>query len=314
MTFTTRIKEEISKLPFDYVTVRSELSSFIRYDGKYDKGKIELVMENASVARRMYKIIKNLYRVNIYVTVRIQKRFRTKQIYILEIKDQVPFILEDLCIFKNNKKIAPEEYLLENKEDKIAFIQGLFLACGSVNDPKVSGYHMEFVVHAKKDAIYFSKILKELDIPTKILKRNNRYMIYLKSAENISDIIKMFNAINSLFYFEDIRIYRDHKNMVNRLNNCELANQEKTIKTGMVQIENIKYLKKHNLTDLLDDRTKDVIKYREKYPDVSFLELAEIISSETGKPIGKSGVNHCFIKMRDLVKRHQAKASQNNIN
>ncbi len=310
MTFTTRVKEEISKLPFDYVTVRSELSSFIRYDGKYAKNQITLIIENASVARRMYKIIKMLYGVSIYVTVRIQKRFRTKQIYILEVKDNVSFILEDLSIYKDNKKIAPEEYLLENKEDKIAFIQGLFLACGSISDPKVSGYHMEFVVHAKKDATYFSKVLKELDIPTKVLKRNNRYMIYLKSAENISDLIKMFNAINSLFYFEDIRIYRDHKNMVNRLNNCEIANQEKTIKAGMVQIENIKYLKDNNLVDLLDERTKDVLKYREKYPDVSFLELSEIISSETGKQIGKSGINHCFIKMRDLVKRHKEKENE----
>ncbi len=310
MTFTTRVKEEISKLPFDYVTVRSELSAFIRYDGKYDKEKITLVMENASVARRMYKIIKMLYGVTIHVTVRIQKRFRTKQIYILEIKDNVRFILEDLSIYKDNLKIAPEEYFLATKEDKMAFIQGLFLACGSISDPKISGYHMEFVVHAKKDAIYFSKVLKELDIHTKVLKRNNRYMIYLKSAEEISDLIKMFNAINSLFYFEDIRIYRDHKNMVNRLNNCEIANQEKTIKTGLVQLENIAYLKEHNLNDLLDERTKDVIKYREKYPDVSFLELAEIISSETGKPIGKSGVNHCFIKMRDLVKRHKEKENE----
>ena len=115
----------------------------------------------------------------------------------------------------------------------------------------------------------------------------------------------MFNAINSLFYFEDIRIYRDHKNMVNRLNNCEIANQEKTIKAGMNQIDNIKYIEDKELIDLLDERTKDVMKYRKKYPEVSFNELAEIISMETGNKIGKSGINHCFIKIRELVKKHQ---------
>ena len=130
-------------------------------------------------------------------------------------------------------------------------------------------------------------------------------MIYLKNAEQISDLIKMFNAINSLFYFEDIRIYRDHKNMVNRLNNCEIANQEKTIKAGMNQIDNIKYIEDKELIDLLDERTKDVMKYRKKYPEVSFNELAEIISMETGNKIGKSGINHCFIKIRELVKKHQ---------
>ena len=304
MTFTTRIKEEVSKLPFDLISGRNELLSFVRYDGKYTKDKITLVMENASVARRIYKIIKEIYH-TISVIVRNQRRFRVKQIYILEIKENILNILEDLSIYKDGKKIDPQDYLLETKEDKIAFIQGLFLACGSINDPATSGYHLEFVVPLKKDAIYIQKVLKDLNLSSKILKRSNHYMIYLKNAEQISDLIKMFNAINSLFYFEDIRIYRDHKNMVNRLNNCEIANQEKTIKAGMNQIDNIKYIEDKELIDLLDERTKDVMKYRKKYPEVSFNELAEIISMETGNKIGKSGINHCFIKIRELVKKHQ---------
>lgn len=305
MTFTTRIKEEVSKLPFDLISGRNELLSFVRYDGKYTKDKITLVMENASVARRIYKIIKEIYHTNISVIVRNQRRFRVKQIYILEIKENILNILEDLSIYKDGKKIDPQDYLLETKEDKIAFIQGLFLACGSINDPATSGYHLEFVVSLKKDAIYIQKVLKDLNLSSKILRRSNHYMIYLKNAEQISDLIKMFNAINSLFYFEDIRIYRDHKNMVNRLNNCEIANQEKTIKAGMNQIDNIKYIEDKELIDLLDERTKDVMKYRKKYPEVSFNELAEIISMETGNKIGKSGINHCFIKIRELVKKHQ---------
>lgn len=305
MTFTTRIKEEVSKLSFDLISGRNELLSFVRYDGKYTKDKITLVMENASVARRIYKIIKEIYHTNISVIVRNQRRFRVKQIYILEIKENILNILEDLSIYKDGKKIDPQDYLLETKEDKIAFIQGLFLACGSINDPATSGYHLEFVVPLKKDAIYIQKVLKDLKLSSKILKRSNHYMIYLKNAEQISDLIKMFNAINSLFYFEDIRIYRDHKNMVNRLNNCEIANQEKTIKAGMNQIDNIKYIEDKELIDLLDERTKDVMKYRKKYPEVSFNELAEIISMETGNKIGKSGINHCFIKIRELVKKHQ---------
>ena len=305
MTFTTRIKEEVSKLPFDLISGRNELLSFVRYDGKYTKDKITLVMENASVARRIYKIIKEIYHTNISVIVRNQRRFRVKQIYILEIKENILNILEDLSIYKDGKKIDPQDYLLETKEDKIAFIQGLFLACGSINDPATSGYHLEFVVPLKKDAIYIQIVLIDLNLSSKILKRSNHYMIYLKNAEQISDLIKMFNAINSLFYFEDIRIYRDHKNMVNRLNNCEIANQEKTIKAGMNQIDNIKYIEDKELIDLLDERTKDVMKYRKKYPEVSFNELAEIISMETGNKIGKSGINHCFIKIRELVKKHQ---------
>ena len=56
-------------------------------------------------------------------------------------------------------------------------------------------------------------------------------MVYIKISEEISDFIKILGATNSLFYYEDIRIYRDHKNMVNRLNNCEQANIEKSMKS-----------------------------------------------------------------------------------
>ena len=140
---------------------------------------------------------------------------------------------------------------------------------------------------------------------SKVLERNNKYMIYLKSAEEISDMIRMFRASNALFYFEDIRIYRDHKNMVNRLNNCEIANQEKTTITGMKQLEDIAYLKEHDLIDLLDDKTKQIIAYRLKYPESSYQELAEIISLETDYQIGKSGINHHFIKMKKMVENHK---------
>ena len=53
----------------------------------------------------------------------------------------------------------------------------------------------------------------------------------------------MFKATESLFFFEDIRIYRDHKNMVNRLNNCEQANLEKSLKNSTIIVNNINYLK-----------------------------------------------------------------------
>ena len=110
----------------------------------------------------------------------------------------------------------------------------------------------------------------------------------------------MFRAINSLFEFEDTRIYRDHKNMVNRLNNCELANQEKTIKSGLSQLEDIHFLEENNLIPLMDEKMQLVITYRKKYPEVSYQELAQIISLETDYKVGKSGINHHFRKLKQI--------------
>ena len=127
-------------------------------------------------------------------------------------------------------------------------------------------------------------------------------MVYIKESEKISDFIKLLNAYNNLFYYEDIRIYRDHKNMTNRLNNCEQANIDKIVFSSNEQLENIKKLKEREDFDLLDDKIKEICLYKEKYPESSMQELAEIMSIETNNKITKSGVNHRFRKIKEMVK------------
>lgn len=306
MTYTTRIKEEIVKSDINNSEKICELSGYIRFAAVI-KDTISITLENASVTRRIYKHIKEIFNIQPRITIRNQKRFRIKQIYILEINEKVEYILHFLNITENKKKILPTEYFLTNKEEKIAYLQGIFLASGTINDPASSGYHLEIVTNMSREAVYVTNLFRELGIMAKHIKRNSKYMVYIKNAEVISEIIRMFKATTSYFYFEDIRIYRDHKNMVNRLNNCEIANQEKTINTGLKQLEDIKYLKENDLYSLLDDSTRIVLDYREKYPETSLKELADIISLETDYTIGKSGVNHHFIKIRNLIKKHKEK-------
>ena len=304
MTYTTRIKEEISKTVLSENEKICELSGFIRF-GAQLKNSIVITLENASIARRIYKEVKEIFGVCPKITIRNQRRFRIKQIYILEIKEKIDYILKFLNLMEGNKKILPNEFFLTNDEEKIAYLEGVFLAVGTVNDPASSGYHLEMVTEMNREVLFLTKLFKDLGITAKHLKRNSKYMLYIKNAEVIGDIIKMFKATNAYFYFEDIRIYRDHKNMVNRLNNCEIANQEKTITTGLKQLEDMKYLKEQDLYSLLDESTKIVLDYREKYPESSLKELADIISMETDYKIGKSGVNHHFIKVKNLIKKHK---------
>lgn len=302
MTFTTRIKEELIMYDFNKVEAITTLTSLLKYDAKVTKKSITFSVENAKLARLIFIFLKKIFNINAGIIVRNQKRFRIHQIYLLTITNKITEVLELLKVTDN---IYDEGFLSD--EENIAFLLGTFLASGSINDPKKGSYHLEFILPTKKDAIFIKKLLKLYNIEAKILKRNNKYMTYVKSAEMISDFIRLLKATNSLFYFEDIRIYRDHKNMVNRLNNCELANQEKTTQNGMKQLSDIEYLEQNDLIDLLDEKVQIVIDYRKKYPESSYQELADIISLETDYKISKSGINHNFIKVRDLIKKHQKK-------
>ena len=141
------------------------------------------------------------------------------------------------------------------------------------------------------------------ELNSKIITRDKGYMVYIKEAEKIGDFLRIINANNAVLYYEDIRIYRDHKNMTNRLNNMEQANMDKIIATANKQIEQINYLKDNDCMDLLDDKTRELTEYRLKYPEASLTELAEIISLETRKNITKSGLNHRFRKINELVEK-----------
>lgn len=296
MTFTTKIKEEIVATTPDLIDARITLLSYIKFVSTNENDRIHILIENASVARYIFKLIKMTYNVDIKLTIRTQKKFKIKKIFILTISKKIDIIKSDIEDLVNN--ITNSSF-----EEISSFLKGAFLSKGSINDPSKSKYHLEFLVDDYNDATLINKLLLILKFNSKIIRRDKGYMVYIKISEEISDFIKVLGATSSLFYYEDIRIYRDHKNMVNRLNNCEQANIEKSMNSSREQLENILYLKSHDLLDLLDDKIKIVIKYKEKYPETTMNELANIISLEENINITKSCINHYFRKIKDLVNK-----------
>lgn len=145
--------------------------------------------------------------------------------------------------------------------------------------------------------------MNNFDLNSKILTRDRGYMVYVKEAEKIGDFLRIIYASNAVLYFEDIRIYRDHKNMTNRLNNCEQANIDKIIETANTQVKDILYLKEKQAFELLDDKIKETAEYRLKYPEASLQELSEIITYETNITITKPGLNHRFRKIKEFAKK-----------
>ena len=298
MTYTTRIKEEVtSNIPSD-IDARILLLSYLKYASIEENNRLKIYIENANVARYIFKLIKITYNIDINLTIRTQKKFKIKKIFILSIKEKIDIITND--IKELNKNILDSSY-----EEIVSFLRGTFLCTGSINDPSKSKYHLEFLVENEDDANLINTLLIKLNFNSKIIRRDKGFMVYIKISEEISDFIKLLGATNSLFYYEDIRIYRDHKNMVNRLNNCEQANIEKSMKTSKEQIDNINYLKENDLIDLLDDKIKMVILYKEKYPETTMNELAKIISMETETDITKSCINHYFRKIKEIVIKHK---------
>lgn len=296
MSFTTEIKNEICSNDYSKLENICFLSGYVRNNASLDENRIVILSENLKVVRKIFSLFKELFDVSLTYEQTRGSNLSKKSIYNIYINEKLDVISDSLLL---NKDIP--EYFLDSDDLKRSYLRGAFLAKGSINDPKKSRYHLEYLVDSAYEADYIMDLLNYFDLHAKVISRDKGYMTYIKEAEKIGDFLRIVSANNAILYYEDIRIYRDHKNMTNRLNNMEQANVDKSINASQKQLEDIALIKEKIGFDAIDDRLKIVMEYREKYPEVSLSELSEIISLEMDKQITKSGLNHRLRKIKEIA-------------
>ena len=304
MTFSGKIKQNISNLDVSKLESISELSGIFLSNADIKLYAIRVQTENINAANRIFKIVKNVYDVTSNIMIKKNYNFKKNEMYIIEVKKDVPKILKDIGLLNEQGfelLKVPNEFIVSDDEIKKAFIRGCFLISGSVNDPKTSRYHLEILINDDVFATFLCNLLNEYDLNARVHRRKKGYMVYIKESEKISEFLTLIKAYDEVLYFENIRTYREKINLYNRINNCEQANVEKSMKTAQSQIDDIKYLKEIDAYDLLDEKVKEVCDYRIKYPESSLIELSEIISVETGAKVTKSCVNHRLRKLKELA-------------
>lgn len=302
MSFSSKVKSEIMSLQCEKTEKIALLSAYIRNNAIITKDSIFINTENIEISKYIFNLIKESYNVNPIITVRKNFNFKKSIAYLLKINRKRDLILKDLSLINNDGYLIniPREYIYESDDDKKAYLRGLFLANGSVNDPN-SLYHLEFLIDDYDYSVFVCELLDDYNLNSKLIERNNGYMVYVKEAEKISDFLKILEAYNSVLYFEDVKTNKEHKNLINRLNNCEQANIERTLNSAKEQVKYIKLIDDVIGLDALDDKLKMVAIYRLKYEEESLLDLSKIISLENNIVLTKSGLNHRLRKIKDIA-------------
>ena len=192
MSFATNVKNEICGYNGTKTEKIALLSGFIRNNGIYDEEKISLITENASVAKKIYTLIKEIYDVNVNITQKKGNKFTKNSLFLMNITDKVNFILEDISITKNNNYLSvPNQFIISDEPGKRSYLLGCFLSKGSVNDPKTSRYHLEFLIENYDEAEFISELLNEFDLNSKVLSRDKGF----PPALRIISIISMFAVL-----------------------------------------------------------------------------------------------------------------------
>ncbi len=274
MSFSANVKEELSKINnfSNKQAIEAELYGYMLTMNMSNE-KIKFLTENEYNVNRLNKI---LNRLNIDYKIEMNG----KNFSIIFLKNKVLF----------------EKIDKKNLEVEKAIVRGAFLGGGSITEPS-SRYHLEIRLETNEAREELIDIIKEFGIEVKKLERKYSYSIYIKDGEEISKILALIGANGSVLKYEDIRVFKDTKNNVNRKVNCETANLNKTVNAGITQIQAIKKIKKQKKWNTLPKNLQEIATLRIENPDATLEELGKMLS----EPIGKSGVNHRLKRLIEIA-------------
>ncbi len=308
MNFTDKIKSEIlSKPPKELHCKKAFLAGLIRGSGVlYERDGelgIEFKVPDEQTAMTLTMNVSQMFNYEIREVSVIEDKQSKKDKFYLNINGSRAIeILNELGILIiNNDEVAVDLkfYGQVTKRECClrAFIRGLFVASGrctlpSENDNSSTSYHLEINFSHYSPALETSEKLAEYGIITKIVKRREGYIVYIKSAEEIKDFLAFMPTPVSVLKITDLMINRELANKINRQKNCDLGNVNKQVEASVKQITAIKKIESTIGIDGLKSDLAQTARFRKNYKDDTLTELAERLN------VTKSCLNH---RLRKLI-------------
>ncbi len=310
MNFGENIKKEIlNKVIKDNHCKTAFVAGIIRGTGSlYEKDGelgLEFSVSDEMTAMFITGVFRSLYNYEVRELSVSEDRLNKKDRFTLNISgERAVDILKSLEILIEKEgeiavnlnmygKITEKECCLRS------FIRGLFVAVGGCTIPQsnqtTTGYHLEMVFSHYGPALKTSEKLAEYHVLTKITRRRESYVLYIKSAEEIKDFIAFLPAPVCVLKLTDFMINRELKNRSNRQKNCDIANVNKQVEAAAKQLESIEKISTIIGLDTLKEDLRKTAIARMENPDLTLGELAEELK------ISKSCLNHRLRKLNVIA-------------
>lgn len=304
MSFSGQIKEELAQVISSPRHCQlAELAALVQFCGHIEEdGSLLVQSENPLVIRKCFTLLKKTFKIETVAKSQMQT-----QNYRLFVTGEDAFrVLEALKICDTAGHLMmrhlTDPVLIKNSCCKRAYLRGCYMAVGSMSDPYKS-YHLELVCGLQAQAEQLLKILHDFSLDAKMIIRKKYHVVYMKEGENIADFLNITEAHKALMEFENTRIYKGMRNMVNRKVNCEAANITKTVNAATRQVEDIRLIREKMGLEGLPEPLRQMAYVRLENPQASLGELGKLLDP----PVGKSGVNHRLRKLGELAKELKVK-------
>ena len=303
MSFTAEVEDELSRIePTCSRCDRAELSALIRIEGTLsisgEGPRLELATETASVARTAIRLLHSVYELATNLTVRRSILHKTHN-YLITVPPQIGLTdaLHDMGILGKEGfegGIRPE--LVRDACCAGAYLRGAFLGGGYIADPR-GAFHFELAGPSEELIAACLELMREHGMRARYIRRHNMYAIYIKGIEQITAFLAFVGAHQSALAIENARVIKSVRNDTNRRVNAEIANQLKTTRASMQQIECIRRLVGQRGIEAIPESLREVALLRLKHPDASVKELGELADP----PLSKSAVYHRMRRIAAMI-------------
>ncbi len=306
MSFSSEVKNELATIRNLQCCNIAELSALFHIGGSVEVSRSGLALSfqttNNAVIRKLMKMVKDQYQIELTLISKKQLNLQKQDLFVVKVTDKVETMMQDLSLVNKTALFFHDvdEKLIRKECCKKAYLRGAFLAGGSINSPDNARYHMEIQAFNQKQAEVLQKLANDFDLNGKIAANKRGWIVYLKEAERISDFLRVTGATNQLFVYEDSRIKRDFKNSINRVINCDIANEKKALDAARQQLEYIETIEKARVGKLTK-AMEEIVFLRKTYPEATLLELSYVSAEHFPEMISKSALNHRFRALKELA-------------
>ena len=173
------------------------------------------------------------------------------------------------------------------------------MSASNISDPQ-EDYHLEFVVSDSCALQALMEVLYSLELNFKHMVRRGQQVLYCKDSKSIEELLTMVGATGSMMDVVNVKIYKDMRNKINRVTNCETSNIGKNSQgAATTQAADIRYLKKMGVFQNLEVVLKRQVwgEARLRHPEMSLRELGELLG------VSRSGINHRLQKISQIAKQ-----------
>ena len=300
MAFSSDVRTELSEvIPKSRHCRIAMLAGIVTLDGKlkYEDGVriISIRMEQDILVDTVKRLLEQvfLFTGDDYVTVpRNGSGARLR----IEEAEKVEQMILTLKLTAREDRLDVDKMVFTRLCCRNSFLRGAYMAAGSISNPENS-YQLEIVAGRPSVTDQLLELFDGLGLKGHMVVRRGQSVIYLKGADDISELLGQMGASRAMMELENIRILKGIRNTINREVNCDTANITKITDAAGRSIEDIRRIDETIGIPALPAELQEIAVLRMENPELSLQELGELLSP----PLGKSGVNHRLRKIRKIA-------------